>query len=256
MPELLEVTDLHVNYGKVTALRGLSLSIPPSNVIALVGANGAGKTTLVRSLTGCLSLHGGRIISGDVMYGGSGLGRQDSATIARRGVVHVPEGRRIFAHMTVEENLKVAALATRDRGRRDTQWQAVHELFPILQERSSQKAGLLSGGEQQMLAIGRGLMLDPQVLLLDEPSLGLAPAMVDRIAEAIRSIGATGISILLIEQNATLALELSTYAYVLETGVVSMQGPSAKIGADPAMRDLYLGGSVDTGAAAAAGATA
>ncbi|MGW1723751.1 ABC transporter ATP-binding protein [Streptomyces sp. NPDC002306] len=241
---VLRVRDLDVAYGRaLTALRGVRLDVPAGGAVALLGANGAGKSTLLRSISGTLRLHRGAITAGSVHYGGLRLSGQDPVAAVRAGVVQVPEGRRVFAGLTVDENLRAGGLglgrrapavvgAARDR---------VFGLFPRLAERRGQRAGLLSGGEQQMLAIGRALMAAPRLLLLDEPSLGLAPLMVERIAEVIREINGQGTSILLVEQNAAMALALCEHAYVLEVGEVRLSGPAAELAATDAVRRLYLG---------------
>jgi branched-chain amino acid transport system ATP-binding protein len=209
---LLQVRDVDVRYaGAVRALHGVSLSVPDGAVVAVLGGNGAGKSTLLRAISGTLPFLGGSITRGSVELDGRRLDRLDPATIARAGVVQVPEGRQVFDELTVEENLRAGALATprRSRGRaRDR----VYDLFPVLRERSGQRAGLMSGGEQQMLAMGRALMAEPRVLLLDEPSLGLAPHMVARIGEVIAEIHRQGTAVVLVEQNAAMALELADIA--------------------------------------------
>jgi len=238
----LTVSGLSLRYGHVLALRNVSIALPRGESAALIGANGAGKTSLIRAVSGGLRLYGGRIANGRIMFDGYDIAGRDAADVARLGIVHVPEGRAVFTKLTVTENLRVAGLTVRSKRRRRALRSQVDELFPVLADRGTQKAGLLSGGEQQMLAIGRGLMMDPRVLLLDEPSLGLAPAMMDRIADAIRTIMAGDISLLLVEQNATLALELVDKVYVLETGVVAMEGASSEVASSDRVRDLYLGG--------------
>lgn len=243
-PSVLHVRDLDVAYGRaLTALRGVCLEVPAGGAVALLGANGAGKSTLLRSLSGTLRLHRGAITAGSVHYGDVRLTGQDPVAAVRAGVVQVPEGRRVFAGLTVDENLRAGGLGL---GRRapavvKAAREQVFGLFPRLAERRAQRAGLLSGGEQQMLAIGRALMAAPRLLLLDEPSLGLAPLMVERIAEVIREINAQGTSILLVEQNAAMALALSDHAYVLEVGEVRLAGPAAELARTDAVRRLYLG---------------
>ncbi|GDY73379.1 hypothetical protein SAV31267_028640 [Streptomyces avermitilis] len=241
---MLHVRDLDVAYGRaLTALRGVCLEVPAGGAVALLGANGAGKSTLLRSLSGTLRLHRGAITAGSVHYGDVRLTGQDPVAAVRAGVVQVPEGRRVFAGLTVDENLRAGGLGL---GRRapavvKAAREQVFGLFPRLAERRAQRAGLLSGGEQQMLAIGRALMAAPRLLLLDEPSLGLAPLMVERIAEVIREINEQGTSILLVEQNAAMALALSDHAYVLEVGEVRLAGPAAELARTDAVRRLYLG---------------
>ena len=238
---LLDVRDLHVSYGGVSALRGLSISVPEGQIVAVLGSNGAGKTTLLRALSGTLAMQGGTVDSGTIELKGRSLIRRDPAEIARSGVVQVPEGRRIFGELTVEENLRAGAFG---RGRREGRAEAfarVYDLFPRLQERRTQQAGLLSGGEQQMLAIGRALMAGPKVLLLDEPSLGLAPQIVERIGETIQVINRQGTSIVLVEQNSALALKIADRATVLEVGQVTLEGSSAELAESDEVRERYLG---------------
>ncbi|GAA1811847.1 ABC transporter ATP-binding protein [Actinomadura chokoriensis] len=238
----LAVRDLSVSYGRaVRALRGVSLDVPAGSVTAVLGANGAGKTTLLRAISGTLPFHRGAVDAGAVRLGDRSLVGLHPATIVAAGVVQVPEGRRVFGRLSVEENLRAGALGTPGRGAAAKAHGRVLELFPVLAERSRQRAGLLSGGEQQMLAIGRALMACPSVLLLDEPTLGLAPLMAERIAETVREINLQGTAILLIEQNAALALELSSEAHVLEVGAVTLHGPSAELAASDEVRRRYLG---------------
>ncbi|MDQ5834164.1 MAG: ABC transporter ATP-binding protein, partial [Actinomycetota bacterium] len=226
---LLDVRDLHVSYGGVSALRGVSLSVPEGEIVAMLGSNGAGKTTLLRALSGTLAMQGGTIDSGTVELKGRSLAGLDPAVIVREGIVQAPEGRRIFGELTVDENLRAGAFG---RGRREGRAEAfarVYELFPLLQERRAQQGGLLSGGEQQMLAIGRALMAEPKVLLLDEPSLGLAPQVLEKIGEIIQLINRQGTSIVLVEQNAAIALKIADRATVLEVGQVTLEGSSAEL---------------------------
>ncbi|MFI9611854.1 ABC transporter ATP-binding protein [Streptomyces sp. NPDC052023] len=241
---VLRVEELDVMYGRaLSALRQVSLTVPPRSVVALLGANGAGKSTLLRAVSGTLRLHRGAVTAGRVRYGDTALDGQDPVVAVRAGVVQVPEGRRVFAGLSVEENLRAGGLGlgrrspARVREARDR----VFALFPRLAERTGQAAGLLSGGEQQMLAIGRALMAAPRLLLLDEPSLGLAPRMVERIAEVIREINAQGTAVLLVEQNAGMALSLADHAHVLEVGEVRLSGPAAELARTDAVRRLYLG---------------
>jgi branched-chain amino acid transport system ATP-binding protein len=236
----LTVGDLVVDYGPVRALDGVSMRVPSGAVVAVLGANGAGKTTLLRAVSGTLRFQRGRVVRGEIGLDGARVDGMPAAAVVRRGVTHVPEGRRVFARMTVEENLRAGGLGTprraasRARGR-------VRELFPVLAERAHQRAGLLSGGEQQMLAIGRALMAEPSVLLLDEPTLGLAPQMAARIAATIRAINEAGTSVLLVEQNVAAALSLASYAYVLEVGSVALEGPAATLADSDEVRRRYLG---------------
>jgi branched-chain amino acid transport system ATP-binding protein len=239
---ILEVRDLAVTYGGVVkALRGVSLSVDEGSVVALLGSNGAGKTTLLRTLSGTLKLHRGRVESGEVLYLGENLLGRDPARCVAAGLVQVPEGRRIFTRLTVEENLKVGGLAAPRRGERSSDLERIYEMFPVLADRRSQRAGLLSGGEQQMLAMGRGLMSSPKLLLLDEPSLGLAPRIIGQIGEVIREINRQGTAVLLVEQNATMALRLADTAFVLDVGTVSLSGSGAELAESDAVQRLYLG---------------
>ncbi|WP_117215070.1 ATP-binding cassette domain-containing protein [Allorhizocola rhizosphaerae] len=239
---VLRVRDLHVSYGgALRALHGVSLDVPAGGVAAVLGGNGAGKSTLLRAISATLRLSGGAVDAGSVEFEGRRLDRLDSAAVVRAGVVQVPEGRQVFEHLTVAENLRAGAMVTPSRSRAAAR-ERVHELFPVLRERAGQPAGLLSGGEQQMLAIGRALMARPRVLLMDEPSLGLAPRMVHRIGEIIQEINRQGTAVVLVEQNASLALRLSDVAYVLEVGRVTLSGPAAQIAATQDLSDRYLGG--------------
>ncbi|MCT2594340.1 ABC transporter ATP-binding protein [Streptomyces sp. N2-109] len=259
---VLRIERLEVTYGRtVRALRGVGLTVAGGSVVALLGANGAGKSTLLRAVSGTLRLHGGAVTGGTVRYDGRVLDGADPVTAVRSGVVQVPEGRRVFGGMSVEENLRAGRLGLagglrRGRGSDAAGARAARErvygLFPRLAERSGQRAGLLSGGEQQMLAIGRALMAAPRLLLLDEPSLGLAPMMVERIAEVVRDIHAQGTSVLLVEQNAAMALALADYAYVLEVGEVRLEGPAGELARTDEVSRLYLGeaGEADTAAGA------
>jgi branched-chain amino acid transport system ATP-binding protein len=238
---LLSVRDLEVRYGGIRALQGVSLDIFPREIVTLIGANGAGKTTLLRTISGML-----RPAAGSVGFApGNGMLPQLLAglkphQIVRLGLSHVPEGRQIFPELTVRENLLLGAYQRRDDIRGDIE--RCHKLFPILKERETQKAGTLSGGEQQMLAIGRALMGRPRLLLLDEPSLGLAPLIVRRIYDHIREINAEGTTIFLVEQNAHLALKIAHRAYVLQTGQIVMADSAAALLANPEVQKAYLGG--------------
>jgi ABC-type branched-subunit amino acid transport system ATPase component len=238
---LLEVEDLHVSYGGVRALSGVSLTVPERGIVAVLGNNGAGKSTLLRTLSGVLSLQGGVVDQGVVRLDGKALKRVDPADVVRAGVVQVPEGRRVFTDLTVEENLRAGGLSSKGRANKAAARDRAFELFPRLEERRTQRAGLLSGGEQQMLAIGRALMSEPRVLMLDEPSLGLAPQVVERVAEIIRRISEQGTAVVLVEQNAAMALEVADQAYVLEVGVVTLHGPAAELAASDEVRNRYLG---------------
>ena len=238
---LLEVNDLAVGYGGVRALRGINLQVAEGQVVAVLGSNGAGKSTLLRALSGTLKLHRGRIESGEVHFKGKNLKNWDPARSVSAGLVQVPEGRRIFGRLTVEENLRAGGLASKDRAGVEKAHARVNELFPVLVERRAQRAGLLSGGEQQMLAIGRGMMSQPTLLLLDEPSLGLAPRIIGQIGEVIREIHRQGISVLLVEQNATMALDVADEAFVLDVGEVSLSGSAAELARTDEVQQLYLG---------------
>ncbi len=243
---ILEVRDLVVTYGgAVQALRGVSLSVGAGSVVALLGSNGAGKTSLLRALSGTLGLHRGRIESGELRYDGTSVTGLDPAHCVARGLVQVPEGRRIFTRLTVEENLKAGSLGLRGRRDRSADYERIYTMFPVLADRRAQRAGLLSGGEQQMLAIGRGLMAHPKLLLLDEPSLGLAPRIIGQIGEVIGEINRQGTSVLLVEQNATMALGVADHAFVLDVGKVSLSGTSAELSTSDAVQRLYLGHGAD-----------
>ncbi len=244
MAALLDVHDLSAGYGRMgNVLDRLSISIPDGQIVALLGANGAGKTTLIRSIAGLMGLHGGRISEGRVLFDGQDASRFPADRIVRLGVAHVPEGRLVFRTLSVADNLAVGA-AVLPRGRRNERMDAVYELFPRLAERRSQPAGLLSGGEQQMLAVGRALAAAPRLMLIDELSLGLAPLIVRAIYERLRQILASfGTSMLVVEQNARLALQYCDQAYVLEGGRIALSGTADALKNDPRMQDLYLGAS-------------
>jgi branched-chain amino acid transport system ATP-binding protein len=233
---VLELRDVDVFYGRVQALRGVSLTVNDGEIVALIGSNGAGKSTTLRTISGLV-----RPAKGEVLLRGERISGLGSEKIARLGVGHTPEGRRLFSRMTVRENLDMGAYARNDRAGIRSDLERVYTLFPRLRERDSQLAGSLSGGEQQMVAIGRALMSSPKVLLLDEPSLGLAPILVDAIFEVIREINAKGTTILLIEQNALLALKTAARGYVLETGSVALSGPAEELIASPDIQRAYLG---------------
>ncbi|MFI6386499.1 ABC transporter ATP-binding protein [Nonomuraea sp. NPDC050547] len=234
---MLEVRNLEVIYDDVMlVLRGVSLSVPPGSIVALLGANGAGKTTLLRALSGLLDVHDGEITKGTVTLEGQPIHHLKPAQIVRRGLSQVMEGRRILAELTVEENLKVGG-HTAARSHLDR----VYGLFPVLAERRRSVSGYLSGGEQQMLAVGRALMAGPAYLLLDEPSLGLAPSLVAQIRDLIVEINKQGTTVLLVEQNATMALSIAAHGYVMETGKIVMDKPAAELLADEDIREFYLG---------------
>jgi branched-chain amino acid transport system ATP-binding protein len=235
---MLSVVDLHVSYGAISALNGISFDIEQGSIVTLIGGNGAGKTTTLRTISGLLRPNSGRIT-----FLGEDISRLAAHKIVGRGLCHVPEGRMIFSNLTVDENLAMGAYLQHDDALNRRNRDYVFNIFPRLNERLHQTAGTLSGGEQQMLAIGRALMSNPKFLMLDEPSLGIAPRLISTIFEKIVEINRDhGITVLLVEQNANLALEISRYAYVLETGRVVMEGESAKLHADPQLKVTYLGG--------------
>jgi branched-chain amino acid transport system ATP-binding protein len=234
----LELKNVCVNYGVIKALHGISLSVEKGRIVTLIGGNGAGKTTTLRAISGLL-----RAASGEILYEGRPINALRPDLIVRLGLSHVPEGRMVFANLTVLENLHMGAYLQRDRAITRKQLDYVFSVFPRLKERESQIAGTLSGGEQQMLAIGRALMCSPKFLMLDEPSLGLAPLLVKTIFEKIVEINREqGITVLLVEQNANLALEISHYGYVLETGSVTLHDEAPALRKNPQVRDAYLGG--------------
>lgn len=237
---MLEVRNLEVVYDDVMlVLRGVSLTVPPGAIVALLGANGAGKTTLLRALSGLLGVHDGEITKGSVTLAGRPIHHLRPAQIVRGGVSQVMEGRRILAELTVEENLRVGAHTA--PGEAAANLDRVYGLFPLLKERRRAVSGYLSGGEQQMLAVGRALMAGPSYLLLDEPSLGLAPALVAQIRDLIVEINRQGTTVLLVEQNATMALSIAGHGYVMETGKIVMDKPAAELLADEDIREFYLG---------------
>jgi branched-chain amino acid transport system ATP-binding protein len=239
---LLVVDGLEVRYQDViVALRGASFAVPEGSIVALLGANGAGKTTLLRAVTGLLPVHRGRVSAGSITFDGERIDGLQAAAIVRRGVAQVMEGRRIFAELTVDENLRCGGFTVRDKRQFKGSYDRVMALFPRLAERRSQSAGYLSGGEQQMLAIARALMASPRLLLLDEPSLGLAPMVVAAIRDLVVEINAAGTTVLLVEQNAAMALSIAHEAVVLETGRVAQRGLSSDLEADDRIKDLYLG---------------
>lgn len=233
---ILDVKGLKVSYGSVHALNGVDLSINEHEVVALIGNNGAGKTSILRAISGAIPIK-----AGSIEFCGKSLVAVKPHIISRMGITHVPEGRHVFYKFTVKENLLIGAYNIRDKARVAQNMEVVMNTFPILRERISQFGGTLSGGEQQMLVIGRALMAEPKLLLLDEPSLGLAPQVVDVIADNIERIAKTGIPILLVEQNANLALELSSRAYVIETGDVILEGKSSGLRESDVVQKAYLG---------------
>ena len=233
---MLKIENLHVSYGGIQALRGVSLEVPDGKIVTLIGANGAGKSTTLRTITGLV-----KASSGSIQWSGEELLGRSIDRIISAGIAMSPEGRRVFPDLTVLENLKLGAYLRRDKAEitKDLQW--VYQLFPRLKERDWQMAGTLSGGEQQMLAVGRALMSRPRLLLMDEPSLGLAPLVVQDIFSIIREINRQGVTILLIEQNANMALKIADLAYVLETGNITISGTGAELLADEKVREAYLG---------------
>jgi branched-chain amino acid transport system ATP-binding protein len=235
--KMLEVKDLVVNYGAIRALKGISFDVEQGEIISLIGSNGAGKTTTLHSISNLIKKQ-----NGSVVFDGENISSLAPEQIVRRGLIHVPEGRRIFANLTVKENLEMGAFTRKDRAAIKNDMEHVFELFPRLKERIRQISGTLSGGEQQMLAMGRGLMAEPKLLLLDEPSMGLAPILVDEIFDIIKKINADGTTILLVEQNAFKAMSIANRVYILETGSVASSGNAADMINDPAVKAAYLGG--------------
>ena len=233
---MLKIENLYVNYGGIQALRGISMEVPDGKIVTLIGANGAGKSTTLRTITGLV-----KAASGSIQLDGEELLGKPIDKIVTTGIAMSPEGRRVFPDMTVLENLKIGAYLRKDKAEieKDIQW--VYSLFPRLEERSWQLAGTLSGGEQQMLAVGRALMSRPKILLLDEPSLGLAPLVVQDIFTIIKEINRQGVTVLLIEQNANMALKIADLAYVLETGTITLSGTGAEVLADERVKEAYLG---------------
>ena len=234
---MLSVENLHVSYGAIKALHGINLKVPKGSIVTLIGANGAGKSTTLRCLSGLV-----KCTTGSIKYEEKEISKMPPHLIVATGLCHVPEGRMVFSNLTVKENLRMGAYLQHDTKWINSQTDYVFGLFPRLKERRSQNAGTLSGGEQQMLAIGRALLSKPKFLMLDEPSLGIAPLLVKSIFERIVEINREqGLTILLIEQNANLALDVSSYAYVLESGKIMVEGPSAVVKADPQVQAAYLG---------------
>ena len=234
---LLEVTDLRVSYGGIKALKGIALKVFPGEIVAMIGANGAGKTTTLKTIARLLP-----ITTGDIRYAGKSIANVNTENLVALGVSLVPEGRAIFPNLTVRENLELGAYVHRDRKTIEETIADVTTLFPRLGERMKQEGGTLSGGEQQMLAIGRAMMARPSLLLLDEPSLGIAPKLVQQIFEAIKKIAAAGVTILLVEQNTRIALASSQRAYVLRTGEIALEGKSSELAQNEEIRAAYLGG--------------
>lgn len=239
---VLAVNNLEVVYNDVIlAVRGISLRVPRGRIVAVLGANGAGKTTVLRAVTGLLGVHRAKVTKGQVELDGRRIDRDDPAAIVRAGVSQVMEGRRVFAALTVDENLRAGAFTRRSKAEVSANYDRVMELFPVLAERRKSTAGYLSGGEQQMVAMGRALMASPQVLLLDEPSLGLAPLIVEQIGQIIREVNRQGTSVLLVEQNASMALGVADHGYVVENGRVVKDGPAAALRDDKDIQEFYLG---------------
>ncbi len=234
---LLEVKDLCVSYGAIQALHGISFHVEEGEVVTLIGANGAGKSTTLRAIS-ALQI----VDSGSITYKGVDITGKEPSDIVKMGLIHVPEGRRIFAPLTVRENLEMGAYTRTDRRAIRESMEHVFDLFPRLKERLEQTGGTLSGGEQQMLAVGRALMSDPKLLLMDEPSMGLAPILVEEIFDIIETISKQGVTILLVEQNAHMALSVAQRAYVLETGTIGLSGPAQELAENPRVREAYLGG--------------
>jgi len=233
---VLRVTDLKTSYGKIEALKGISLEVNDGEIVTLIGANGAGKSTTLKTISGQLTP-----TSGTIEFEGEKIGGVRAHKVATKGIVQVPEGRRIFSRMTVLENLEMGAFLRKDADGIKADMDHVFELFPRLKERIAQKGGTLSGGEQQMLAMGRGLMANPKLLMLDEPSMGLAPVVVETIFEIIEKLNSDGITILLVEQNANLALSIAHRGYVLETGEIKLTGTGKELAANEEVRKAYLG---------------
>ena len=233
---MLSIKDLYVSYGGIKALRGINIDVPDGKIVTLIGANGAGKSTLLRTISGLVKAE-----SGSIMMDGTELIGMPINKICAEGIALSPEGRRVFTDLTVEENLKIGAYLRNDKKEIEKYLKWVYELFPRLQERSWQFAGTLSGGEQQMLAVGRALMNRPKILMLDEPSLGLAPLIVQQIFDIIKEINKNGVTVLLIEQNANMALKTADIAYVIETGEIVLTGSGQEVMANPQVREAYLG---------------
>ena len=233
---MLEIKDLHVHYGVIEALKGISLEVNEGEIVALIGANGAGKTTMMQSISGIV-----KKTSGDVMFLNESIMKANPKHIVEMGLTQVPEGRRIFTGMSVYENLMMGAFLRKDKDGIKRDYEKVCEQFPILKERMNQDASTLSGGEQQMLAMGRALMAKPKLLLLDEPSMGLAPILVKEIFNIIEEINKAGTTVLLVEQNAKMALEIASRAYVMETGRITLEGTGQELLDDPRVQQAYLG---------------
>ena len=233
---MLEVKDLYVNYGAVEAIKGISFTVQPGEIVTLIGANGAGKTTTLHTISGLVKAK-----SGSITYNGTDLQKIDPSKIISLGIAHVPEGRHVFPEMTVEENLQMGAFISKNKEETAAAMQDVYEKFPRLRERRRQLAGTLSGGEQQIVAVGRALMGKPSIILMDEPSMGLSPLLVKEVFAIIKEIHAAGITVLLNEQNAKMALSIADRAYVLETGTISISGDAQELLKDERVKKAYLG---------------
>ena len=233
---MLTVDDIHVFYGNIAAVKGISLTVYPGEIVTLIGGNGAGKSTTMRTISGLPKPK-----RGEIQFLGERVSGLKGHEVAQRGIAQSPEGRRIFPRMTVTENLELGAFLRNDQGGIAADMDRVFDLFPRLKERLTQKSGTLSGGEQQMLAMGRALMAQPKLLLLDEPSMGLAPVLVDSVFETIRKVNEQGTTVLLVEQNALVALNIADHAYVLETGHITLEGPAKELAHNDEVRKAYLG---------------
>ena len=234
---LLEIKNLVVSYGFITALKGIDINVEKGQIVALLGSNGAGKTTTLKTISGVIKPQSGKIV-----LDGAEINGKAPYRVAKVGVTQSPEGRLLFPELTVEDNLRVGGYTIKSKAELNSNFERVYNLFPILRERKKQMANTLSGGEQQMVAIGRALMSSPKILLLDEPSLGLAPLIIEEIFKAFKKINEEGTTILIVEQNALQTLKIADYAYVLELGKISMQGPADKLIKDPRLVEAYLGG--------------
>ena len=234
---MLQIQDLVVRYGGITAVDGVNMNIAEHETVALIGANGAGKTTTLHSISGLL-----KAANGTITFNGENITKVPAEQIVARGVIQVPEGRQVFAKMSIEENLRLGAYLQKDKAAIRDNYEKAMTLFPILRERRHQAAGTLSGGEQQMLAIGRALMANPRLLLLDEPSMGLSPLMTQQVFDVLKALKESGMTILLVEQNAYDALTISDRAYIMETGNITLEGRSSELINDPRVKDAYLGG--------------
>lgn len=237
MKELLKITDLKLNYGPITALKGVDLSVTEGQIVAILGANGAGKTSLLKVVSGLL-----KPASGEIFFDGVSIGGKPAHKVAKQGIMQSPEGRFVLAGLTVEENLRVGGYQIKDKAELARNFERVYTLFPRLKERAKQQSSTLSGGEQQMLAMGRALMSHPKLLMLDEPSMGLSPLLVDQVFEIIKDINKDGTTILLVEQNAGKSLAISDRAYVLENGNIVLSGTGEELMASETVKEAYLGG--------------